>query len=96
MRRYAKGYDRKKVVRWSATRIIGAIVLAASLLIGVLGYINQHNDGVKPNSFVADFYANVATELASIAITVLIIDALNERRETQKLKLGFCSTLTTE
>jgi hypothetical protein len=86
MRKHTKGYTRKQVVTWSATRIVGAIVLLASVLIGVLGYINQHGYGIKPNPFIADFYANVATELASISITVLIIDTLNERRETQRLK----------
>lgn len=86
MRRHIKGYDRKKVVKWSATRVVGIIVLFASVLIGILGYINQHGNGIIPNPFIADFYANVATELASIAITVLIIDALIDRRETQRLK----------
>lgn len=86
MRKRAKGYDRKQATKWSATRIVGAVALFASLVIGVLGYINQHGNGTRPNSFIADFYANVATELASISITVLIIDTLNERRETQRLK----------
>lgn len=86
MQKRTKGYTRKQVVKWSATRIVGAVVLFASVLIGVLGYINQHGDDTKSSPFIADFYANVATELASISITVLIIDTLNERRETQRLK----------
>lgn len=70
----------------SLTRIIGAIFLIIALLCGLLGYINQHSKIYIPEPIIADFYANVSAELASIAVTVLIIDYLNERRATQQEK----------
>ena len=72
--------------QWSTVRLVAALALLIAMLIGVSGYINQHSDRYKPDPFVADFYANISSELAGIAITVLIIDALNKRRETQQLK----------
>ncbi len=39
-----------------------------------------------PLRFFTDFAANIATEMASIAVTVLFIDYLNERRQNEQLK----------
>jgi hypothetical protein len=61
-------------------------LLLIATLIGVLGYLNQHSGLLVPTSIVTDFYANVSAELASIAITVLVIDTLNERRLVQQEK----------
>lgn len=65
----------------------GMLVVAA--LVVVAGSVSQHR-GLDALHFVArlfaDFYANVGTELASIAVTVLIIDRLNDRRLTQRQK----------
>jgi uncharacterized protein YjbI with pentapeptide repeats len=81
-----KKLDQKKIRWWSITRITGIFTLIISVTIGIFGYLNQHNDQQKPNLFWADFYANIATELAGISITVLVIDSLNEFRETQRLR----------
>lgn len=55
-------------------------------MIGAIGYLNQHSGLFISLPIIADFYANVAAELASIAITVLVIDTLNERRSIQQEK----------
>ena len=79
------------------TQIVGILFLLTATLCGLLGYINQyfavyltilgkHVDVYQDNPFIGDFYANIATELVSIAITVLIIDFLNERRIRGQLK----------
>jgi len=63
-------------------RAIGAVFLLLSLLVGWVGY--------RPGKFLEGFAANISTSLAGIAITVLIIDYLNERWreeiESQRLK----------
>lgn len=68
------------------TRRVAIILLALALLSIVLGSINQYGNDISLGSFIGDFYANAGTELVSIAITVLVIDALNERRATQQEK----------
>jgi uncharacterized protein YjbI with pentapeptide repeats len=60
------------------TRLVGFILLTFAILFGV--------SDMFPGKFFEDFSANIATETASIAITVLIIDALNERRHDNQLK----------
>ena len=59
----------------SPVRQLGLVALALALVLGLLGYRS-----------IEDFLANVSTELASIAITVLIIDSLNERRSIEQQK----------
>ena len=61
-------------------------ILVLSLGSGILGYINQYNGLFLPEKLIGDFYANVSSELASIAITVLIIDFLNERQQIKQNK----------
>ena len=68
------------MVRW-----VGAVLLVLGVTIATLGYFHQ-NDIFNFSILVSDFYANVAAELVSIAITVLLIDALYERREIQRRK----------
>ncbi|MBK8900266.1 MAG: pentapeptide repeat-containing protein [Anaerolineaceae bacterium] len=75
-------------VNWWTTRKVAFALLTTSLLGGVLGYINQHSGVLIPIPFVTDFYANVSTELISIAITVLVIDTLNDRRAVQQEKVA--------
>jgi len=62
---------------------VGLLLLALALLMGIIGYADQHPEGFTLSGFLGDFYANVSAELASIAITVLIIDSLNRRREAK-------------
>ena len=62
-------------------------ILAIGFLIFVFGYYNQHPAGWNLQSITTDFYANLSTELFSIAITVLVIDSLykyNERLADKK------------
>ncbi|HEX2906781.1 MAG TPA: pentapeptide repeat-containing protein, partial [Phototrophicaceae bacterium] len=64
---------------------VGMLLLAA--LVVILGAISEHRGFDVLHFFkrlYADFYANVGTELASIAITVLIIDRLNQHRAEQR------------
>ncbi|MDX2162852.1 MAG: pentapeptide repeat-containing protein [bacterium] len=68
---------------WITVQRVGVVLLTASLVLGVIGYSNQHPEGFSIAQFLGDFYANVSTEFASIAITVLIIDTLNRRRESR-------------
>jgi len=62
---------------------IGVVLLVAGVLVGVLHFYPE----VWPlGSFINEFYANASTELISIAITVLIIDRLYQRRQTEQAK----------
>ncbi len=66
---------------WLTAQSVGLLLLALALIVGVAGYISQHPGDFNLLELAGDFYANVSSELASIAITVLIIDTLNRRRE---------------
>jgi len=61
-------------------------MLVTAFVVAVMGYLNLHRNWLGPFPLVADFYANISTELASVALTVLVIDALNERRAIQQEK----------
>jgi hypothetical protein len=68
---------------------IGAVLLLAAFAIAILGYLNQHYNLPLPEPveyFVADFYANLATDFFSITITVLVINELYERNKMQQVK----------
>lgn len=67
-------------------RIVGLVLLLSSIVVGVFGFFSSNHNNLTFWKFVEDFYANVSTELASIAITVLIIDSFNERRQTTDLR----------
>jgi uncharacterized protein YjbI with pentapeptide repeats len=78
----------KKPYLWDV-RVLGGAMLAIAVAIGTIGYLNQHGAldlGEKVGILLSDFYANFSTELASIAITVLLIDSLQKRHETQQHK----------
>jgi uncharacterized protein YjbI with pentapeptide repeats len=75
--------------KWAPVHVIGILLLVASLVITILGYLNQHYSYPMPKPleyFITDFYANLSTEFISIAITVLIINQLYERSKLQKTK----------
>lgn len=72
--------------RMPRIRKLGYCLLGIALLIGIVGYFNQHGClylGKCADNFLQDFYANLSAELASIAITVLIIDEVYRQRETE-------------
>lgn len=69
---------------WLTVNRVGIMLLTLAILSGVGGYMRTYPAGFDLAAFIGDFYANVSTELTSIAITVLIIDALNRRRERRQ------------
>lgn len=71
--------------RFSAKYVAVALLIVA-IVGAALGYLNQHSSLFEPDNVITDFYANISTELASIAITVLVINTLNERRARQQEK----------
>jgi uncharacterized protein YjbI with pentapeptide repeats len=73
---------------WTAEEI-ARVCLFAALIIAVAGYLDQHavfSLGRLIDDLIRDFYANASTELASISLTVLVIDKLNERRHDKFVK----------
>lgn len=68
-------------------RVAVLFLFLASILV-LLGYLNRQGLVISfiPNWFISDFYANISTDLLSIAITVLIIDGLNQQRLDEKEK----------
>lgn len=68
-------------VGWWTAGKVAAILLVLGLVGGIAGYRNQHPGDFNLSQFIADFYANASSELASIGITVLIIDSLERRRD---------------
>ncbi len=71
-----------------SAQTVAYFLLALALITGVGGYIQQHPGGFDLGAFIADFYANISAEFASIAITVLIIDGLNRRRDALSAEEG--------
>ena len=61
----------------------GYIMLGLALIITILGYYCTH-ETFSLVELVKDFYANFATEMASVAITIIIIDRLLRHREYQE------------
>ena len=66
---------------WLTAQRVAWVLLVLALVSGAVGYIHQHPGSFDLGAFIGDFYANISSEFASIAITVLIIDGLNRRRE---------------
>jgi len=71
---------------WTPLRIAGVVLLMLAFLAGTLGYFNEREllyltETTK--QILKYLSANVSTELASIAITILFVDALYEHRETE-------------
>ncbi len=65
---------------WITSQRVGVILLTLAVITGVAGYRSLHTS-FDLGAFLADYYANASTELTSIAITVLLIDNLNRRRD---------------
>jgi hypothetical protein len=65
---------------------LGMGMLILSGAIALVGTVNQYGrlDPIRAvEGIFRDFYSNVSTELGSIAITILIIDAMYRRRERE-------------
>lgn len=77
-------------------KLIGYFLFLVACFLGMGGYINQNwmyetSNGelvrrFQDSPFLRDFYANIAAELASIAITVLILDYFYDDRQNKRLK----------
>jgi hypothetical protein len=62
-------------------RVVALLLAIAAVFVIQFGFNRIHSDAERTfDQFVADLYANGGAELLSIAVTVLIIDWLNERR----------------
>ncbi len=84
------------VIGWTKRNfitVVGLFLAIVAFLIGLFGYINQHATSqiddqevelYQDSLFLSDFYANISAELASIAITVLIIDVISQQRNKQQ------------
>ncbi|VAW38397.1 hypothetical protein MNBD_CHLOROFLEXI01-3306 [hydrothermal vent metagenome] len=64
--------------------IVGTLLLILAVYIGIRGFLFLYEGGFSYQQITSDFYANISTELASIAITVLIIDVINRRHTKQQ------------
>lgn len=66
---------------------LGMFLLTLALLATVAGALSAH-PGLDVFSFARallnDFYANLSTELASIAVTILIIDRMHQHHDDQR------------
>lgn len=78
----------QQFLEWWSLKRVALILLVTAFLLGAVGYLNQHSGLFVPLPIIADFYANVTSELTSIAVTVLVIDTLNERRSIQQEKVA--------
>ncbi len=65
---------------------LGVSLLIIAAIVTLVGSLDQH-PGLDPFAFLKktfdDFYTNVGTELASIAITVLLIDKMHRHRDDE-------------
>lgn len=63
------------------------IILGIFAFISIkFGYYYLYGNNLSLHNLVNDLYANIGTEFASIAITILIIDYLSDRRSDKNLK----------
>ncbi|MEM7118018.1 MAG: pentapeptide repeat-containing protein [Chloroflexota bacterium] len=75
---------------WGIALAIGAFVIL------VVGFVNQHAwytmpDGevvkrFKPVPLIEDFYANISAELASVSVTILLVDRLYRRQDDREIR----------
>ncbi len=64
---------------------VGLVLLIISVIVGIIGY-RQTREEFTWLAFWTDYYANISAEFGSVAITVLIIDTLNQRRQREEEK----------
>jgi uncharacterized protein YjbI with pentapeptide repeats len=71
-----------------APQIGALIILALGIGLAIVGFRIQHpSTPITLATLFPDFYANASTTLVGIALTVLIIDALNRRRDDRLEKI---------
>jgi hypothetical protein len=79
---------------WITLQSVGVVLLTLAVVSGIIGYNTQHPGNFDLGVFLGDFYANLSTELGSIAVTVLIIDTLIRRRDENISRLRDLEQLT--
>ncbi len=80
---------RRFIQWWTPLRIAGVALLILAFLVGILGYFNEREllylTGTA-KQILKYLSANVSTELASLAITILFVDMLYQHREMEREK----------
>jgi uncharacterized protein YjbI with pentapeptide repeats len=80
---------KEKLTSPSRIKRVGILLLVVSGLVLLVGYPNQYRSlylGEFIGNLLHDYYASVSTELASIALTVLIVDKLYQQRNIEREK----------
>lgn len=85
LRLYRRSMRKKwsETFQWFDVNHMGFLLVILAIIVILGGALLQYNDSVSIRQLAVDLWANFGTELISIAITVLIIDALNRRRDKQ-------------
>jgi hypothetical protein len=65
-------YERQRIQDDKTIRIAGIFFVILSVVLALAGFVLTHQGNLTLANLGADFYANVSTSLASIAITVLV------------------------
>ncbi len=77
---------RKQLFDYIRDNLAGTILFILGIFILIGGFTYLYDGNWKFVKLVEDFYANFGAEFVSIAITVLIIDYLNRKRQETQLK----------
>jgi uncharacterized protein YjbI with pentapeptide repeats len=78
--------QKMKIWDYITPRKVALGILTTAFLVFMFGYHYQHPEGLNLQWLATDFYANLSTELFSIAITVLVIDSLYKYHEARSEK----------
>lgn len=76
-------------------RYVGIILASLAIIVIGFGHLFE-NHGFNIENLINSLWANVGAELASIALTVLVIDALNERRSELREKRDLIAQLSAD
>jgi len=91
----------KRFKKWWTARKVAIVLLILGFITGLGGYLVKTSFIFRESGlsavigFIDDFYANISAEAISIAITVLVIDALNKRRAEAEAKANLIRLMRT-
>ena len=74
----------RSIVGWWTIGRMGIVIATLGLVVTVLGHLDDNLGALTMPELFRDLWANLGTELFSIALTVLIIDGLSQRRERRQ------------